>query len=71
MVSVPLRLSRVFFESSVAFDEIRVLADGFNGGWGLDDITLAGKAVPEPATLALVGLGVLLVVRKRRKKQSA
>ena len=37
----------------------------------LDDVRFEQVSVPEPTTLALLGLGVLAVVRKRRKKTAA
>ena len=58
-------LPQVFFESDSAFDSIRILANGLNGGWGLDNFTLAGlidnvhNDVPEPASWALIALGLL------------
>jgi len=38
-----------------------------NDGWGIDNIRLA-KSVPEPATLGLLGLGLLAVGATRRRK---
>jgi len=46
--------------------------DTYHGGWGhleIDDVSIPGYPVPEPATLALLGLGGLgmLIGRKRRR----
>jgi hypothetical protein len=46
---------------------------GSDEGWGIDDIKLtydaAGASVPEPATLALLGLGLAGIGFARKKKQ--
>jgi hypothetical protein len=38
-----------------------------SGNWRFDQIAVMGKAVPEPATLAVVGLGLASLLRRRRK----
>jgi hypothetical protein len=35
-------------------------------GWTWDDVTITGSAIPEPASLALVGLGGLAMLGRRR-----
>lgn len=39
-----------------------------NDGWGIDNITLAYIPVPEPTTLALLGLGLVGLGAARRRK---
>ena len=55
------------FESDTPFDEFRIIADGFNGGWGIDDLSLS--TIPEPDTLLLMGLGLAGLGYARSKKQ--
>ncbi len=40
---------------------------GGDGEWGLDNLEYGPAAVPEPATMTALGLGLLAVVRRRRK----
>ncbi len=41
--------------------------NGVNGKWrGLDDIVIEGSAIPEPATLSLIGLAGLVGLKRRR-----
>lgn len=51
--------------SSVTFRFINVTASS-SGNLDLGDITLNGDVVPEPSSLALLGLGGLLIARRRR-----
>ncbi len=41
-------------------------------GWGLDNVSVvaSGAPVPEPASLAALGLGVLAIARRRRQAQA-
>lgn len=56
----------IYFQASLPFDEIRFLARPIGtGGWGVDNLTL-GRVVPSPSSLALLGLGGLVAVRRRR-----
>lgn len=57
--------SDVFFSSaSLTFDNNTTRADG----WGIDNVSIA--RVPEPGTLALLGLGLAGLGMARRRKQS-
>ncbi len=57
--------SDVFFSSaSLTFDNNTTRADG----WGIDNVRIA--RVPEPGTLALLGLGIAGIGLARRRKQS-
>jgi hypothetical protein len=40
--------------------------NGLNDGWAIDDVTIA--KVPEPATFAMLGLGILGLVASRKRK---
>lgn len=47
----------------------RITLDGATGGSGnnrFDNITVEGTVIPEPTSLALLGLGGLLIARRRR-----
>ncbi len=64
-------LSTVMFDSAGADAgllgqalEIRLLAKAGNGEADFDDVQLS--AVPEPATIALLGMGILMLKRKRK-----
>ena len=39
-----------------------------SGNWRFDNITISGTAVPEPASLGLLGLGGLSLLRRRRSR---
>ena len=46
--------------------------NGLSGNWRFDQLAIRGTAasVPEPATLAVLGIGVLGVVRRKRKNSA-
>ncbi len=62
-------------EFTAATDTVILSFEGANlqgvadESWAIDNVVVAGKtnAIPEPATLALVGLGALSLLRRRRK----
>jgi hypothetical protein len=59
--------------AKVVFDNIggdNYYGDGRTAGWYLvDNITYSDNAVPEPATLAMFGLGALALASRRRSRQ--
>ena len=55
-----------FFESSVLFDRI-VLSQGVN--WVIPELVIETRAVPEPGTLALLGIGLLGMGAARRRRK--
>ena len=55
-----------FVSTGVAITEIRFNASGGDGEVGIDDLQYG--AVPEPATLTLLGLGAVAVLRRKRRK---
>jgi len=55
-----------FVTTGLTITSIRFIADGGDNEMGLDNLQY-GEAVPEPATMTLLALGGLAVLRKRRK----
>lgn len=54
------------------FDGGAVLTGGTGNKWMLDEITILGAlAVPEPASMMLMGLGGLALLRRRRQTETA
>lgn len=53
--------------SGMTFDEIRITSTGSNDAYILDDMQFRTAQVPEPAILALLGLGVAGIGFSRRK----
>ena len=59
----------------IKFDIAPVTADATSGNWGMgatnelliSEVAFFGTVVPEPATMALLGLGGLALLRRRRK----
>ncbi len=56
-------------ESDIAFVAIKVVTDFQTGGFAIDEVSSRNCAVPEPASMAMLGLGFMgLVVRRRNKR---
>jgi PEP-CTERM motif len=56
--------------------EVRIVATGRGNNfpqsaWLLDNVTLTAEAVPEPASLVLLGTGLAAVARRQRKPRSS
>jgi len=51
--------------STAPFDQI-VLTTSNDSGYGVDQVTFGGTAIPEPSTFALMGLGIAVVLFVRR-----
>ena len=56
--------------STVAFNTVKIDAVNPGDSWGIDDLSIGSIGqVPEPATLALFGLGLAGLAVSRRRKQ--
>ena len=68
-----------FFDLTGYFDQIRIFEAPLIGGYEsdnhtvghLDPIQVSGNAIPEPASLALFGFGLLGCILDRRQSESA
>jgi hypothetical protein len=57
------------FTSSAPFSSLFLsLTTGGPDGFGMDDVVYSRSAIPEPATLALVGLGLAALALRRRNR---
>lgn len=54
--------------SDLQFRVITTNATGSDEWIGVDDISITSEAVPEPATMAIFGLGALAALRRRKSK---
>lgn len=58
--------------TTVQFDFLALLEGGPGETWGLDNVTVSATGVPEPASIAVLAVGLLgLGAARRRKKQAA
>jgi hypothetical protein len=69
-VSAPFGLAPApnFVSAGYAGPVDRVEVVGTPGWWAMDDVTFVGTTAPEPATLALVGAGLLVVAAAARRR---
>lgn len=57
---------RFMTDSTATNNRLRILTTKSTLGPGGTDLVLHGSVIPEPATLSLLGLGMLAVIRRRR-----
>lgn len=63
---------KIFYISifdAAGLGSVSIFSNDPDDGYGLDNLTVGSIAVPEPGTLALLGLGVLALILARKRKQ--